>query len=387
MSTIDVAHETEITAIFAPWRLKIQLEQWLDYMAIKQVDRGLNKYGEPHFEGMSASEYGPYLYHDVGDRPFVSETSDYWYGPHMAVAENCNYTLLLYWYWKLTGDDEYVKSNLGMIDILLYSVMNRDTDGNGIVDMGIGWSTYDNAEVIKKSPENVFLGIKQMSAYFCAAEMFEKLAIKGEANVMEDVKDAADGTGVGFKEAQLTNEKLRLKQAKKYNEAAQKIIATLNQAYRKYGYLPCSLDTTFKGWDQHSVVLSEGLFLPGLAGRPEKLEAVDMEMFKTSYEQAYPKCETTYGIKLSSEEPNTWFSKVMVSDATAAMWFGIERSSAGYAYDFNSNNYYAYNDGLDRADKAWIGYWYPRGISSLVYFLLEQDFEAARRNEFIRDLK
>jgi len=364
LSTIDVAHETELMAVFAPWRLKLQLEQWLDYMAVKKVDRGTNKYGEPHYEGMSAAEYGPYLYHDVGDLPFVSETSDYWFGPHMAVEENTNYTLLLYWYWKLTGDDEYVKTNLGILDVLLYSVMNRDTDGNGIVDKGMGWSTYDNAEAIKRSPENVFLGVKQMSAYLTAAEMFRELAIKAKDNDLEDVKNVKDGTGVGFKAGTLSNEALRESQAKKYTRAAENIINTLKEAHQEYGYIPCSLDESFEGWDQHSIVLSEGLFLPGLSGFDNELLDEIMPVFKDSYQQAFEKSKADYGIKLSSEEEGTWFSKVMVSDIVAGYWFDIDRTTAHFAYDWNKNHYYAYNDGVNEQLESWIGFWYPRGVQA-----------------------
>jgi hypothetical protein len=388
LNTVDVAHETELMAIFAPYRLRIQLETWLDYIARKEVDRGLTIYDEPHSEGMSASEYGPFVYHDIGNLPNVSETSDYWFGPHMAVEENCNYALLLYWYWKITGDDEYVMSNLGMLDILLYSVMNRDTDGNGIVDKGMGWSTYDNADAIKRSPENVYLGMKQFAAYLVAAEMFEKLAIREGDEVIEDVEGVVDGSGVGYREARLDNEALRMRQAKKYREEAQLIAKSLQEAYDTYGYLPCSLEESFPGWNQYSIVLTEALFLPGLSGFQSEIIDEMLPVFQSNYEQALERSRADYGIKMSSEEEGTWFSKIMTNDVVAMYWFDKDYSSAHYAYEWNKNNFYAYNDGIDHTgNTAWIGFWYPRGGAVFGYFFKEKGFTGAEAGSFLQGLR
>jgi len=389
LSTVDVAHETELMAIFAPWRLKIQLEQWIDYVSRRVVDRGYTKYGHPHKEGMSAAEYGPFIYHDVGDFPFVSPTTDYSFGPHMAIEENSNFALLLYFYWKLTGDNETVKNHLGMLDVLMQSMINRDTDNDGLADMGQGWATYDMADVIKRSPNNVLLGIKQLNAYLLASEMFEKLSIHGDRMHIDDVEGAQDGAAVGFKDLlSIPNQALRNKQALRYRDEASKISTSLKHAYAKYGYLPCSLDTLFKGWDQHSVVLSEALFYPMLGGFSSSILDSLMPIFKSSYEQALKKSIAPYGIRLASKEEGTWFSKIMLMDIVASYAFNINNSSANYTYAWNVNNYYAYNDGVNEDGKtSWIGFWYPRGISSLGYLLREAKFKAYDRNVFIKDLR
>lgn len=389
LSTVDVAHETELMAVFAPWRLQIQIEQWLDYIARKEVDRGLNQYGQPHREGMTAAEYGPFIYHDVGDLPYVSETSDYSYGPHMAVEENCNYSLLLYWYWKLTGDDEYVKSCLGMLDVLLNSVINRDTDNNGLVDKAMGWTTFDNSKVLKKSPENVYLAIKQMTAYLVASEMFSHLAINNDVSIngSEDI-NTIDGKGIGYSIEPINNVSLRNAQAKKYREEAQKISNTLQAAYAHFGYLPCSIDTNYKNWHEQSITLGDGLLLPGLAGFSSDILSQIIPALKASYQKAYIESKMPYGIKLSSYQGNTWFSKVMGIDVVAAYWYGINTSSAIYAYRWNNNNFYCYNDGInDDGKTTWIGFWYPRGIVSLGYLFRERKFTAQNLPAFLQDIK
>jgi hypothetical protein len=290
----------------------------------------------------------------------------------------------------LTGDDEFVKTKLGMLDVLLYSVMNRDTDGNGIVDMGIGWTTYDMAEGLKRAPENVFLGVKQMSAYIAASEMFSELLIPGKKGevLYEDVEGAEDGTAVGFERAQLSNEKLRKEQAKKYTQQAQLIANTLHNAYDEYGYLPVSLEKKFHNHDAHSVVLGEGLLLMGLSGNEHNLLKDVVPLLKDSYINAFEKSKREKAINLSTDAAGSaWFSKVMGMDIVGSYWYGLSKSTAHYAYEWNKDNYYAYNDGVKPDGKnPWIGFWYPRGIVSLGYLLREEEVTAPGIQGFLKEL-
>lgn len=377
LSTVDVAHETEVNAIFSHWRLKLQLSQWTNYIAQREVTVAANPaQNKPAYQqGMTSAEYGPYLYHDVGDLPFVNETANYNYGPHMAVEENTSFVLLLYWYWKISNDDAFVKSMLGTVDVLLQSVINRDTNGNGIVDRAYGWTTYDANEALKLSPENTFLGAKQLSAYTVAAEMFRALANKEKAKLVDATKKGVvDGEGAGYKNLGIAvnNEELRNQQALRYETAAKTILNTLKKAQQKYGFIPVSLDETFPKWNQRSVVIGEGLFLPGLAGSKSPILYQLAEVLKKDYAVTYQQSTTDYGIKLSTDEGTTWFSKTIVADAVAAQWYGINHSTAPFIYNWNKNSPYAYNDGLLKKDDVWIGYWYPRGISILAYWLLRK---------------
>ena len=377
LSTVDVAHETEVSAIFAPWRLKLQLQQWTNYIAKAEVTVAANPaQNKPAYQqGMTATEYGPYLYHDVGDLPFVSETANYNYGPHMAVEENTSFVLLLYYYWKISQDDAFVKSMLGTVDVLMQSAINRDTNGNGIADKAYGWTTYDANEALKLSPDNTFLGAKQLSAYAVTAEMFRALANKEQIKTADATKKGVvDGEGAGYKNAgvAVNNESLRIKQAMHFEKEANLILNTLQKAQKKYGFIPVSLDESFPKWNQRSVVIGEGLFLPGLAGSTSPLLKALAAVLKKDYAATYAQSITDYGIKLTTQEGTTWFSKTIVADVVAAQWYGIKHSSAPYIYQWNMNSPYAYNDGLLKKDDVWIGYWYPRGISILGYWLLQK---------------
>ena len=392
LSTIDVAHETEIMALFTPWRLKLQLQQWTRYLAINQVmvpaNKVLNK--GAYYKGFSASEFGPFLYHDVGDLPFVDATSNYNYGPHMAVEENSDFVLLLYFYWKLTGDDEFVSSMLGITDVLLHSMMNRDSNQNGIADVGQGWTTYDVNQVLKTAPENTYLGVKQACAYITASEMFSCL-IKDECPVnnpsQQESNILADGEGATFSNnIAYNNRDLRERQAKIYTMEADKIISTISEAFKKYKYIPVSLDTRIDNWDQSSVVTGEGLFLPGIAGckSPELTDLA--RILSLDYIKSYEKSLSDYGLKLSSGEDPTWFSKTIVSDLVGTYWYSTSNSTAKFAYMWNLNNPFAYNDGAFNETTPWTGYWYPRGVCSLMYLFRNEKLNVNQVRDQIEDI-
>ncbi|MGF1926260.1 MAG: hypothetical protein ACQUHE_18960, partial [Bacteroidia bacterium] len=187
-------------------------------------------------------------------------------------------------------------------------------------------------------------------------------------------KGVVDGEGAGFKDSgiAINNEYLRKKQALHYEKEANLILSTLKKAQKRYGFIPVSLDESFPKWNQRSVVIGEGLFLPGLAGAKLSLLNDLAAVLKVDYADTYSQSITDYGIKLTTQEGTTWFSKTIVADVVAQQWYGIKHSSALYIYEWNKNSPYAYNDGLLKKNDVWIGYWYPRGISSLGYWMLQK---------------
>ena len=396
LSTVDVAHETELAAVFAPWRLRLQLGHWSEHVAWSE-SLGAQRGGEPVVEGIGAAEYGPYLYHDVGDWPFVSPTSDYTFGPYMAAEENANYALLLHWYWRLSGDDAFVRQRLGLLDVLMRSLRNRDTSGDGLPDAAFGWSTYDASEALKRAPENVYLGVKAAAAYVAAADLMRALAVRtGDSGVYApgraegQTEDVAllDGNGAGFRQGpRPDNAALRERQAADYEAWAATVAATVEAARQRYGYVPVSLDESQPGWEQRSVVLGEGLMLPGLAGLEHPTLDRLAAALAPGYDAALAASTRPYGVALSSDEPDSWFSKIMASDLVASYWYDRSPSSARFTYAANRDNDWAYNDGMDGPGERWIGQWYPRGVSSLGYLFRETGWTAADRDAFLADLR
>ncbi len=386
-STVDVAHETEIVALFNPWRLKLQLQQWTNYLATERVKREPERGRKAFYQGYSAAEYGPYLMHDVGDYPYISESSDYDFGPYMAAEENTNYAILLYWYWKISGDDEFVKQKLGFVEMLLHSLVNRDIDGNGIVDHAQGWTTFDSSKSLRIYTENTYVGVKQISAYTMAADMFRTLITTGDHEIGELVK-MSDGEGQGFKNIlDVPNEALRLRQANFYEAEAKKILATLKKAQKQYGYIPVSLDKKYADGNQMSVVLGDALLYPGMTDMKSPIITETAKLLKSTYEKAYPLSTKSYGITLTSGETPTWYSKIMVSDIVAQRWFGSTNNSVRFVYQHNVNSPFTYDDGQINETQSWIGYFYPRGVVTLGYFMNELKFTTSKKGDFMNALK
>jgi len=386
-STVDVAHETELVALFNPWRLKLQLQQWSNYLATERVKREPERGRKAFYQGYSAAEYGPYVMHDVGDYPYISASSDYDFGPYMAAEENTNYAMLLYWYWKISGDDEFVKQKLGFVEMLLHSLVNRDLDGNGMVDHAQGWTTFDSSKSLRIYTENTYVGVKQLSAYTMAAEMFRTLVTTGNHEIGELVK-MSDGEGQGFQNLlDVPNEALRLRQATYYEAEAKKILATLKKAQKEYGYIPVSLDKKYADGNQLSVVLGDALMYPGFTGMSSPIITETAKLLKTTYEKAYPLSLKPYGVTLTTGETPTWYSKIMVSDIVAQRWFNSTNNSVRYVYQHNVNSPYTYNDGMETETRSWIGYFYPRGVVTLGYFMNEAGFRTDQKEEFLKLLK
>ncbi len=385
-STVDVAHETELVSLFNPWRLKMQLQQWTKYIAFERVEVKPSRGRKAFYQGYSAAEYGPYLMHDVGSYPYICETAEYDFGPYMTAEENTNFAMLLYWYWKISGDDEFVRQKLGIVETLLHSLLNRDLDGNGIVDHAMGWTSFDSSKSLRIYTENTYIGVKQISAYIMAADMFRTLATKGDFEIGQ-LHKMSDGEGKGHNElVNVPNEELRYKQAKLYEAEALKILSTLKKAQKEYGYIPVSLDKKYTDGNQMSVVLGDALLYPGFCAMKSPIISETAKLIKTTYEKAYPLSQKSYGITLTTGETPTWYSKIMVSDIVAIRWFNSNNNSMRFAYEHNVNSPNTYDDGQINEKESWIGYFYPRGVVSLGYFLNEMNFETENREEFLKNL-
>jgi hypothetical protein len=355
-------------------------------LATERVKREPERGRKAFYQGYSAAEYGPYVMHDVGDYPYISESSDYDFGPYMAAEENTNYAMLLYWYWKISGDNEFVKQKLGFVEMLLHSLVNRDIDGNGIVDHAQGWTSFDSSKSLRIYTENTYVGVKQISAYTMSAEMFRSLITTGNHEIGELVK-MSDGEGQGFKNIlDVPNEALRVRQAIFYEAEAKKILITLKKTQKQYGYIPVSLDKKYTDGNQMSVVLGDALMYPGFTDMKSPIIAETAKLLKTTYEKAYPLSTKSYGVTLTSGETPTWYSKIMVSDIVAQRWFGSTNNSVRFVYQHNVNSPFTYNDGMETESRSWIGYFYPRGVVTLGYFMNEAGFSTKKKEEFLKPL-
>ncbi len=113
-------------------------------------------------------QQGTYLSHDMG---YGDEATGQSFPTNMAVEENADYVLLLYKYWKCTGDTAYVRSRFGTVKELMDFIANCDGNNNGIPDQYMT-NTLDQASLaIQNGKDQTYLGYKCLAAYQATREM------------------------------------------------------------------------------------------------------------------------------------------------------------------------------------------------------------------------
>jgi len=357
----------------------MMLEQWAGYISLFEEmvpSSRTRKMVKENLEGVSSSETGAFVYHDVGNFPFVMKAEGYDFGPYLPVEENCNFVFLMAWYYKITKDKIFIQKYAGLMAMLLQSLQNRDSNGNGLADVGHGWSTYDVSEAIKRAPDNTYLGVKMFSAYLLGAEMLKASIVFPVRSIDQELKTKdQDGTTMNgtqkaeWEKGTIGNEYLRKKQILTFEAEAEKIFKSLAAVQKKVGFVPVSLDQKFTGWNQQTSVLAEGLLYPILCSLDHPLLSKIKSILKVEWQKALPLCSKPYGLTVSSSEPVTWFSKTMVLDFVATKALDFKGSHAVYPYFRNLNNDQAYQDGATSMTEPWPGNWYPRGLSAWLYLM------------------
>lgn len=148
-STVDVAYNHAwFYFCFWPELLETVMDEWTLYL--------------------NDSPTGTYLSHDMG---YNDECTGQAYPHNMAVEENCNYILLLYKYWKTTGDSSCVEARLPLVEELLEFLVNCDGNDDGLPDK-YTWNTLDQSSAgLQYSKDQTYLGVKCMAAFQAAREM------------------------------------------------------------------------------------------------------------------------------------------------------------------------------------------------------------------------
>lgn len=311
ISSIDIAMEVELLAKLFPWTLKLQLEEWKKYVTINKNNGFV------------------YLKSNMGfDQSISGELSD---KNIMPVEENANFTILLYWYYFISKDKEFLKDFYDNAFRLLIANKKRGFRNRGIANIDTT-TTYYLSEALHNSPLNTYLGIKECIAYIMCCKLSE---VVGQ-----------------------TENKLILQ------KEAEKILDTLEYTKEKYEYIPVSLDTSYPGWDQRTIATADPLLYVAMTDLNDPIIEKIVKLIKSEFDNTYYICtRNLYGIRLVENEDITWFSKLAIIDAVSNILFKIPIDSSKYAYDWNINNPMAYSDGALSETQDLQNYKYPRGIS------------------------
>ena len=117
---------------------------------------------------LKSNELGTYVPHDMGISDYVTGQA---YDHDMPVEENTNFILLLYRYWKSTGDSSYAKKRLDLVRKLVDFITRCDTNNNGLPDVGAETTFDDGTPALERGRDQSYLGVKCLAAYRAAEEM------------------------------------------------------------------------------------------------------------------------------------------------------------------------------------------------------------------------
>lgn len=162
-STVDVEY-TQSPFYLAMWPelLKIELDFWTDYSKDGSIVLG------------DSGKDTLYLSHDVGQHCWVG-TQIY---PHdMPVEETTNYLILLFCYWKRTGDFSLIEQKKEILQRYLAFVKNCDSTGSGVPDIGVANTIDDASPAVQYGKDQVYLAVKVMAAYLCGKSMLAKCGV------------------------------------------------------------------------------------------------------------------------------------------------------------------------------------------------------------------
>ncbi len=131
----------------------------------------------PELMRMTLVEWVGYIHngilsHDMG---MGLEANGMQYGHDMEVEENTNFVLLLWQYWRQTGDVATVKALFPAVDELLEHVTRCDTDGDGFHEEGTYNTIDQGSPAIQYARDQVYLAVRALSAYECGARMAQEI--------------------------------------------------------------------------------------------------------------------------------------------------------------------------------------------------------------------
>lgn len=171
-STVDVEFtQAPFYLTLWPELLGIQLKNWTRF--VKPVE-GLSD--EMLAKGFNEGEF---LSHDMGSYSRI-DAQDY---PHeMEVEETANYILLLFAYYKKTGDANLVREKLDAVYRFMLYLNSADTTGNGIPDRGCANTIDDGSPAIQFGREQIYLAVKTLAALSTGLSLLNELKYEQTQN-------------------------------------------------------------------------------------------------------------------------------------------------------------------------------------------------------------
>jgi hypothetical protein len=283
-STMDVVYNTSLFHLaYAPDFLANMLQHWPRY----------------HLNGD--------MPHDMGKGLIIGENA---YKVVMLTEENANFLLLHSMYAAQTGDVSLAKLQKPVLERVIQRLIEMDTDGNGLPNLGAINSFDDAPRSINIAENQIYLGIKKATALQAVSTLFKGFlsdAIRAEAlaradTIYQSIIDSWTGTHFPIALPSETDEK----DARVVSQVL--LPHDSDHPIRSDDSLEDLLDG-FSNYAAHGLV---ALWLSGLNAPPE-LEA----LMKKHLEIAHQKTATEYGDAHRDGVDNVWVSQNMWRDLAA----------------------------------------------------------------------
>jgi hypothetical protein len=148
-STVDVEYnDSWFYFYYWPSLLKMVVSEWSLYL--------------------KTCQQGTYMSHDMG---IGDNANGQAYPSNMAVEESADFVLLLYKYWKTTGDSAFVQQRFGVVRKFVDFMIACDDNNNGLPDLHTQNTIDQGSLAIQRAKDQTYLGTKVMSAHQAAREM------------------------------------------------------------------------------------------------------------------------------------------------------------------------------------------------------------------------
>jgi len=348
MNTLDLTVDQAFWELkWTPWTVKNELDFFLARSSYKDAnglafahDQGIADCFTP--AGMSSYEL-----------PRLTDCFSY-----MSYEETLNWVLTACLYAYNTNDEAWIASRTDTITACLSSLLARDKNGDGIMDVdsdrcagGSEITTYDSLDVsLGQARNNLYLAVKAWSAFVCLEALFVRIE------------------GASSSRAVL---------AKKAAQLASTTISS--RVIPGEDFIPAVFES-----DNRSKIIPavEGLVYPLFCGAADAVSekgpyASFISVLKRHLDVVLAPgvCldKISGGWKLSSTSKNTWLSKIFINQFVAESILGLkgertERDAVHASWQREGSADWAITDQVDSSDGHDLGSrLYPRLVSSILW--------------------
>ncbi len=350
-----------------PWTVKNELDMFVKRFSYEDTVR---------FPG-DDTEYpgGISFTHDMGVANTISRpnfSSYELYGldgcfSHMTHEQLVNWVLCAAVYVEQTGDTEWLKVNMNIVERCFESMLNRDhphpEKRNGLMSLdssrvmgGAEITTYDSLDVsLGQARNNIYLAGKIWASYVALEKLFAE----------NDRVDLAKGAG----------------------EQAEKCAKTIVEHVTEGGYIPAVIG---EGNDSKIIPAIEGLIFPYFTNCKEALDEAGRFGAYISALKNHLETVLTEGVclfqdggwKISSTSNNSWLSKIYLCQFIAREILGWKWDEKGASADAAHVKWlthpelsvWSWSDQIISGEIAGSKY-YPRGVTSILW--LEENEKTA----------